>query len=600
MDDDHARKGTWEGLDLTSGAGGRMGSGRGNLDEASYHVLPLFPAPALDPLLRSLGPDDLDLCLRHKLLALPGHDRFPRYAAVTAVALATARQHGLWVVARIRPADFAAAVTAVLAPRLVDEAANGLARRFPQLSAQRRLTRAQKGALAVLLLLIAGGWQNHWNGYLLLAACVLFSFLLSMTTALRLFALFSPKGRWRLRGPPLPDAALPGYTVLVPLFRETRVLKQLLQGLRTLDYPASKLDIKLILEEHDAKMRAAVAALALETHFEVIVVPAGKPQTKPRALTYALRFSRGELLTIYDGEDIPEPRQLRQAASIFAAQGPRLACLQAALTFYNPNENWLTRQFNAEYAALFNVLLPFLAAAGLPLPLGGTSNHFRTGALLAVGAWDPYNVTEDADLGYRFAHLGFECGVLLGKTYEEANTQWPNWLRQRRRWLKGFLHTWLVLMRSPVRLFRALGLVRFLVVQCLSLGVYAAALLYPILFLQSLRLIILFVQDGQGLMLNLAMAVIIAVTALLGHSVAVLCAWTGLWRLGYHGWLFTLATLPIYWLMTTAAAWMALWDFLVQPHHWHKTEHGLSSLQQPGTAAPRRRRRRARFFSRAS
>ncbi len=158
-------------------------------------------------------------------------------------------------------------------------------------------------------------------------------------------------------------------------------------------------------------MRRALRKHDLPPHFEVIVVPQGSPQTKPRALNYALQFCRGSLLTIYDAEDIPEPNQLREVARKFSGAGEKLACLQAQLSFYNPNENWLTRQFTAEYATLFGLILPALAAHNLPLPLGGTSNHFRTRNLRQIGGWDPYNVTEDADLGLRLARLGYRTGV---------------------------------------------------------------------------------------------------------------------------------------------------------------------------------------------
>ena len=232
-----------------------------------------------------------------------------------------------------------------------------------------------------------------------------------------------------------------------------------------------------------------MARLPLPPQFEIIVVPAGRPQTKPRALNYALPFCRGELLTIYDAEDIPEPDQLRKAARRFAAAAPELACLQAQLTFFNPNENWLTRQFTAEYAMLFGRLLPVLADHRLPLPLGGTSNHFRTAVLRAVGGWDPFNVTEDADLGLRLARHGYDTGTLDSLTYEEANTRLPNWMRQRARWLKGFLATWLVHMRDPARLMREVGPAGFWVAQAVTIGVFASALLHPLCLVATLVLL---------------------------------------------------------------------------------------------------------------
>lgn len=590
LDYGRARVGAWSENGLASESDRDWVACAGNLDDAPPEVLPLFPDGLVPGLMQRLSPKERTLCLRDKLVVVAFQPGLTLYAAVTEHARRAAESRGLCVVGRISPGAWRSAVRQVFGAALLDEAVNGLARGQPAYSARRRLTFWQVVAgiwLAAVVVLL--GHLSHW-GYVLLMGSVMGGLFFAMTVMIRVLAL-TPHDP----GPPvkatLPDAKLPVYTVLVPLFREVAVLPQLIRGLLALDYPAEKLDIKLILEEDDTAMVRTVAALPLPDQFEMIVVPAGGPQTKPRALNYALGFARGSLLTIYDGEDIPSPNQLRKAAAVFATRDEGLACLQAVLTFYNPRENWLTRQFTAEYAALFTVLLPCLASLGLPLPLGGTSNHFRTAALRSAGGWDPYNVTEDADLGYRLARLGHETEALASATMEEANTQLWNWMRQRRRWLKGFLHTWLVLMRNPLLLLREVGLLRFWVMQCMSLGVFAAALLHPFLMAHA----VWFFLSGEfraqlllplhGLAIGLSGAILT-----IGYGVAIACARRGLRRLGYRGWFFTLASMPLYWMLMTPAAWMALWDFAVRPHHWHKTNHGLSRLSPtapPGRAAPR-------------
>jgi cellulose synthase/poly-beta-1,6-N-acetylglucosamine synthase-like glycosyltransferase len=405
-------------------------------------------------------------------------------------------------------------------------------------------------------------------------------FFLSVV-ALRLLCFMPPVRREREPPPPqAAEAELPHYSVLVPLFRETAVLNQLMGALTRLRYPVEKLDIKLILEEEDMGMQAAVAKLPLPPQFEIIVVPAGRPQTKPRALNYALHFCRGELLTIYDAEDIPEPDQLAKAARRFAAAGPELACLQAQLTFFNPNENWLTRQFTAEYAMLFGKLLPVLADHRLPLPLGGTSNHFRTAVLRAVGGWDPFNVTEDADLGLRLARHGYETGTLDSLTYEEANTRLPNWMRQRARWLKGFLATWLVHMRDPARLMREVGPAGFWVSQAVTIGVFASVLLHPLCLLATFVLVVLHpALPEQAGLAAVAIAGVNLLVFFAGYVLAIVLTRDALRLRGLPGWRGTLATMPVYWLLMSGAAWLALWQFITAPFHWNKTEHGLSRFQ---------------------
>jgi cellulose synthase/poly-beta-1,6-N-acetylglucosamine synthase-like glycosyltransferase len=221
------------------------------------------------------------------------------------------------------------------------------------------------------------------------------------------------------------------------------------------DYPRDRLDIKLVLEADDTETIAAAEQCG--GGLEIVRVPDHGPRTKPKAANYALSFARGEYLVIYDAEDRPEPDQLLKAVAAFRAAPRRIACLQARLNFYNADHNWITRMFALDYALWFDVLLPGLDRIGVPMPLGGTSNHFRTQILRDIGGWDAFNVTEDADIGIRLSQLGFGVSMIASTTYEEAPIALGPWLRQRSRWLKGYMQTWLVHMRDPLRLLRSAG-----------------------------------------------------------------------------------------------------------------------------------------------
>lgn len=544
----------------------------------SGEVLPRLHDAALCDLLRRLPRDELAIALRHKLVravSLPG---VVFHVACGLPAVRQARMLGLGVVGYGEAADFSAAIRAVHGQALLREATWGLARRMPLLSASRRLTPPQTLALVLFAAGIAlAGWLLPGRLFVAVASAISGCFFLAVV-ALRLLCLLPPVQRPEDRLPASADIDWPVYSVLVPLFRETAVLHQVIAALRLLRYPEDRLDIKLVLEEHDIVMQRAVAALDLAHHFEVIVVPAGLPQTKPRALNYALQFCRGELLTIFDAEDVPEPDQLEKAAMRFAVAPRELACLQAQLGFYNPGVNWLTRQFTAEYATLFGELLRTLDNHNLPLPLGGTSNHFRVAVLREVGAWDAWNVTEDADLGLRLARLGYGTGVLDSITYEEANMRLGNWMRQRARWLKGFLVTWLVHMRQPVQLMRDVGPAGFWASQALTLGVFVSVLLHPLCMLATVILAVLYpaLPRDVGLTYVLLSGVNFSVLVA-GYGVSMMLTRRALRRRGISAWHGTLATMPLYWVLMSCAGWMALWQFLVRPFHWNKTEHGLSS-----------------------
>jgi cellulose synthase/poly-beta-1,6-N-acetylglucosamine synthase-like glycosyltransferase len=489
---------------------------------------------------------------------------------------AAAIRQGRRIAGWTRQSDLVKALQAAFGERLVHSAARRLAVNMPMLSAERQLTIAQSLAGVVILqIVLAGVWFAPQTTFAVIA--VICSMLFLCVAAVRAASLLH-KSKPVLMLATMRDEDLPVYTVIVPLFREVAVVEQLVAALMALDYPETKLDIKLVLEQEDIATRRAVSALTLPHHFELLVVPKTLPQTKPKALNYALQFARGELLAIYDAEDIPDPGQLRQAANTFAQAPFSLACLQARLAYYNSNENWLTRQFAIEYSALFDLMLPMLAHGNLPLPLGGTSNHFRTDVLRRVGGWDAHNVTEDADLGLRLARFGWRVGVIDSTTHEEANCRLDNWLQQRARWLKGWMQTWLVHMRAPARACRELGVWRFIVAQVLMLGMVVTALLHPVF----LGFAVWAVSSGAAFSATTMMSSMLVGTGLVvlvtGYGFAIAAGAQGVVNRGLKPLRWSLFGMPVYWLLVSAGGWLALWQFIANPHYWNKTRHGLSRL----------------------
>lgn len=378
----------------------------------------------------------------------------------------------------------------------------------------------------------------------------------------------------RVASAAIPDEKLPFYTVMIPLFRESAVLPKLISSLKRIDYPADKLQIMLLFEEEDTEMIRDARLIDLPERFLRLIIPASQPQTKPKACNYAIQLARGDLLVVYDAEDNPPADQLRLAASFFCNSGDEVACLQAQLNFFNWHENWLTRQFAIEYGALYDLLLPALAKLGIPIPLGGTSTHFRTHALREVGAWDPFNVTEDADLGYRFAANGYKCGFFHSTTHEEANCEPMNWLRQRTRWLKGWMQTYLVRMRHPVTFYRTVGPLGFITFQIMMGGFITSALAHPIFYLM-----LLFESDGL-LSLDPGSGTAFYFTAtLLSGYVSTIAAGIAavLVRRRFSLLLSCLAT-PFCWMLISVAAYRAAIQLITRPFHWEKTTHGLTNI----------------------
>jgi glycosyltransferase involved in cell wall biosynthesis len=382
--------------------------------------------------------------------------------------------------------------------------------------------------------------------------------------------------------PRLPDDKLPVYTIIVALYREAACVPDLVRALDALDYPREKLDVKFAVEPDDTETLAALQRLRLPPCYEIIIAPAAGPRTKPKALNTALPFARGSFVVVYDAEDRPDPDQLRKALAEFLRSDERLACVQARLAIDNTRDSWLTRMSTAEYAGLFDVLLPGLAHWKLPLPLGGTSNHFDMSVLRRIGAWDPYNVTEDADLGMRLARCGYITSVISSSTQEEAPARFRAWLRQRTRWFKGWMQTYLVHMRQPQRLCRDLGAPGFAAFQLVIGGTVLAALVHPFFIVELVCR--LFVDDAGVLFAGLP-----ATTLATGYAASGMLALLGLKRRHLLGSAWVLLAMPAHWLLLSLAAWRALYQLARDPYRWEKTEHGLAKTSRIAEATPRGR-----------
>lgn len=374
----------------------------------------------------------------------------------------------------------------------------------------------------------------------------------------------------------LADADLPTYTILIPLYREAEVLGKLVAGLCELDYPADKLEIMLLLEENDTETIAAADALALPPHFRKVVVPESYPKTKPKACNWGLELASSDLLVIYDAEDVPERDQLRKAACAFRRSPDNVACLQAKLNYFNPRQNLLTRWFTAEYSVWFDLFLPGLTASRAPVPLGGTSNHFKVGPLRELGGWDPFNVTEDCDLGVRLHKHGYRIAMIDSTTWEEANSHFWGWIRQRSRWVKGYIQTYLVHMRRPLRLMRQLSLPGWFAFQMIVGGSILCFLLNPVYWL----LTVLWALTGAEIisaMFPTPIYVAGVFCLLIGNFVFVYLNVAGCMNRGYYDLVKFAVISPLYWLMMSWAAYKAAGQLIVNPHYWEKTKHGLGT-----------------------
>jgi len=469
----------------------------------------------------------------------------------------------------------------ILDHRLSEDAREALFNRNPELSAKTTVSKGQVYSFWIALAAFVLGLEFARQNALFLLSGVISSLYVALFLFRAMLTIIGSGRRvdlsvGRAEIAALEDSELPVFTVLVPMYHEAEVLPILVSSIRKLDYPRAKLDVKLVLEAADLETIEAAKALGAEDLFEIIRVPDSQPKTKPKACNYALRFARGDYTVVFDAEDIPEPDQLKKVVALFRASPANVACVQARLNYFNRDDNFLTRMFTLEYSHWFDYLLPGLHLLNIPIPLGGTSNHFRTDVLIGLGAWDPYNVTEDADLGVRLTQGGYRVAVVNSTTYEEANGVLKSWINQRSRWIKGYMQTWLVHMRHPVQLYRRLGFVGFVGFQMFVGFPPFTSLINPLLWSLSAISLLIGPQHVASLFPPAVLALALF-DLLIGNAMYVyfniVAASKRRW---YHLVPWGLLA-PAYWVLHSVAAYKALGQLITNPHYWEKTQHGTSS-----------------------
>jgi cellulose synthase/poly-beta-1,6-N-acetylglucosamine synthase-like glycosyltransferase len=473
-------------------------------------------------------------------------------------------------------------------PTLMDEAesqlrlqasTSGLADQVPLVSARTLVTKGQRSFfIGLALVVVLGLFLSDRITLIIVIALFTLAYLVAVVYRVNLYLRSSQTDAVEIvtdeEALSVPDGELPMYTIMIPAYREVSIIAKLIENISEIEYPLSRLEVLLLIEEDDEETLAVLRDSDPGVQFKLVLVPPGDPRTKPKALNFGLTIARGDFVAIYDVEDTPDVLQLRRAAVAFRRFGPEVACLQAKLSYGNVKQNIITRWFTIEYVMWFSFFLPGLVALNAPIPLGGTSNHFRRTALRDLGGWDPYNVTEDCDLGIRMFREGYRIRVLESITLEEANSDFVNWVKQRSRWYKGYLQTFLVHLRSPTTVTREMGFKGVVHLSAFVGGTPTLAIMNPIFWLLT---IVWFVAHPV-LLLQIIPAPVYYVSLflwILGNFLLwYLTILTARHTMG-HGLVLAAVIVPVYWVMMSIAAVKAGWQLVVTPSFWEKTAHGL-------------------------
>lgn len=442
------------------------------------------------------------------------------------------------------------------------------------------ISTSQKIALTMILLFLTVSLIINWHTTLIVLISLLtfiyfsdllFNFYLIYRSLAKIPELLVQKSEYQKR------KKWPSYTIFCPLYKEWAVVPQFVDAMSNLDYPKDKLQILLLLEEDDQETINKVRSLNLPSYFQTLIVPHSFPKTKPKACNFGLKFATGEYSVIYDAEDIPDQDQLKKVVLAFEKTNNNISCIQAKLNFYNPKQNTLTRIFTGEYSLWFDLILPGLQSLSAPIPLGGTSNHFRTKDLNNLQGWDPFNVTEDCDLGIRLVKNGTLTAIVNSQTMEEANSSIKNWFPQRSRWIKGYIQTYLVHTRSPREFIKGAGLGKFLMFQLVVGGKILSMFINPFMWVTTIIYFVFRPFLGHFIesffltpIFYMAVFSLVFGNFIYLYNYMIGCIIKGHFELVKYSYL-----VPFYWIGMSIAAWIALVKLIKKPYQWAKTPHGL-------------------------
>lgn len=449
-------------------------------------------------------------------------------------------------------------------------------------SAFHRLSGLQILIIIDLLLVLILGFISNWHAtfVIFIAVLTIVYFADLLFNLFLIYRSFSIPAEIKVTENDLKtktDEFWPKYTVLCPLYKEWHVLPQFISAMCKLDYPKESLQVMLLLEEDDKETILQISKYQLPSFFNVVVVPHSLPKTKPKACNYGLRRATGDYIVIYDAEDIPDPLQLKKAVIAFDKAGERVVCIQAKLNFYNPHQNLLTKVFTAEYSLWFDLVLTGLQSIHAPIPLGGTSNHFKKENLYKLKGWDSFNVTEDCDLGMRLVKQGYQTAVVDSITLEEANSDMINWFGQRTRWIKGYIQTYFLHSRNLHEFSKNWKELHFLTFQLVVGGKVLSMLINPLMWIITISYFLFRAHIGTFIESFFPTPVLYmgVISLLFGNFLYMYYYMIGCAKHGHHELVKYAYLVPFYWLSISVAAWYATYRFIVSPHYWSKTKHGL-------------------------
>ena len=236
----------------------------------------------------------------------------------------------------------------------------------------------------------------------------------------------------------MPNINLPTINIIVPLKDEEKVTERLLNALIRLNYPPEKKEIVLVEDGSSDRTPEICKDYATRCPETIKYFHRDVSTGKPSAINFGFKQAKGEIVAVFDADNVPEPDTLLNAAEYFT--DPSIAAVQGTTCTINADENMLTKMVSYEEVVWLKTFLQGKDALNLFVSLAGSCQFIRRDVIEKVGLWNENCLVEDLEMSLRITEKGY--GIKLAPeliSWQEATSNLSQLIKQRLRWYRGYM-----------------------------------------------------------------------------------------------------------------------------------------------------------------
>lgn len=226
----------------------------------------------------------------------------------------------------------------------------------------------------------------------------------------------------------------PFVSILIPAHNEEFVIEKTVENILSIDYEQFEL---IVIDDRSTDNTAEVLKKLSEKYknFKYHLREKDAFPGKSAVLNEALLLTKGEVICVFDADARVKPNFLKKIVPYLAE--PDVGAVQARKIISNKGLNLLTRCQDNEYALDTHFQLGRDSIKGA-VELRGNGQLIKREALLEIGGWNNYTLTDDLDISTRLHLKGWDIRLCPAvHVFEEGITNFIPLLRQRRRWIEG-------------------------------------------------------------------------------------------------------------------------------------------------------------------